>query len=104
MLPFINTSAGPIEISQWKSSSNVLNCYRKLFSPIDKSNPDVTYMSRILERIWNDVDKAPLLHIAYAISTCETVLNPKVEGISISEKIIKERTKVNLVNFFFNFT
>jgi hypothetical protein len=50
------------------------------------------------------VDKAPLLHIAYAISTCETVLNPKVEGISISEKIIKERTKVNLVNFFFNFT
>ncbi len=57
-------------------------------------------MLRILERLWNDMDKAPLLHIMYAISTCKTVLNSKVKGISISEKIIKERTKVNLVNFF----
>ncbi len=57
-------------------------------------------MSRILERLWNNVDKVPLLHIAYVISTCETILNPKVKGIFISEKIIKEKTKVNLVNFF----
>jgi len=57
-------------------------------------------MLRILERLWNDVNKVPLLHIAYMISTCETVLNSKVEGIFISEKIIKEKTKVNLINFF----
>ncbi len=57
-------------------------------------------MLRILEKLWNDMDKVPLLYIVYVISTCEIVLNPKVEGISISEKIIKERIKVNLINFF----
>lgn len=101
MLPFINATAGLAEISQWKSSSEVSNCYKKLFSPIDKSYPDITYMSRILDRLWSDMNKVPIIHVAFVISTCENTLNPKVEGITNSESIIQKRIKKNMVIFFF---
>jgi len=102
MLPFINALTSPSKISQWKSSPKVSNCYKKLFFLIDRLYSDITYMSRILDRLWSDMNKAPIVHVAFVISTCENTLNLKVEGITNSESIIKKSIKKNMVIFFLN--
>ena len=45
-LPRINTSAPPIEISNWKKSNEVRKCYNKLFENNNK------VLARLLEKIF----------------------------------------------------
>ena len=68
----INTNASPIEISSWKKSINVKNCYKRLFDQIDDSS---TYISCILEKVWSNSDDAPEIHLAYAIGVCTKMLD-----------------------------
>jgi hypothetical protein len=68
-----------------------------LFDPISAEIPHVTYMSRVLEKVWADSDKASDVSVAFAISVCQTLLNPDSETIQIKEKSLKRKLKKNLV-------
>src|SRR5438874_3914382 len=50
-----------------------------------------TFMSKIIDKVWPIKKKAPKVHIAYAISVCEFILNPKNKKIQISEFPIKHK-------------
>ena len=96
-LPPINTQATARDIYLWKNSEKVSMCYRKLFRKIGKD--DTTYMSRILQRVWQDSDDTPAIHAAFAISICTTILDPDNENIQISESVVQLQILRNLVSF-----
>ena len=48
-------------------------------------------MSKIIDKVWPIKKKVPKVHIAYAISVCEFILNPKNKKIQISEFPIKHK-------------
>jgi hypothetical protein len=85
-------------IHKWKNGA-AQRCYKKLFAPISDENPNETYMSRILEKVWSDSDKASDISVAFAISVCETLLSPDSGTIQIKEEVLKRRLKRNLVYF-----
>ena len=86
-LPPINANLTPIEIYRWKALPSVKKCFDNLFKPINDSIKDL-YISRILGKVWNDYSNAPMLHVAFAISVCYTILNPEIEHITIDESIM----------------
>lgn len=92
----MNTSSS--DLSKWKSGA-AKECFKKLFEPISGDDNQVTYMSRILEKVWSDSDKASEISIAFAISVCEELLNPENEGIQIKEEVLKYKLKKNHVRF-----
>lgn len=59
-------------------------------------------MSRILERVWTDDEKASDTSIAFAISVCEAILDPKNESIQINEESLESKIQKNLVNLRFS--
>ena len=69
-LPQINTSASPIEISNWKISNEVRKCYNKLFDDKNK------VLAKILERVFGKNIPKPA-HSAFAIAVCTSILNPE---------------------------
>lgn len=98
ILPPINLNAPPIEISQWKLTSNVRWCYDNLFSPMNE-NTTISYMARILEKIWPDSSIPSQTLLAYTVSVCQVVLDPNNKNIRITKKTIKKRFRINLVSF-----
>jgi hypothetical protein len=86
------------ELSKWKNGA-AKECYKKLFEPISEYDDQVTYMSRILEKVWSDSDKASNILIAFAISICEELLNSDNESIQITEEVLKNKLKKNKVRF-----
>ena len=86
-LPLINANSSPTEIYKWKTLSSVKKCFDNLFKPIDNDIKD-SYISQILGKVWNDYTNAPMLHVAFAISVCYTILNPAIEHITIDESIM----------------
>src|SRR5579864_3505502 len=48
-------------------------------------------MTRIISKIWPAKKNAPKLHIAYAISVCEFILNPSNLRIQVSKASIKSQ-------------
>jgi len=98
ILPSINTKASALEISRWKSSENVRRCYTHLFQPMSEGS-DVSYMARIMERVWPNTSTPSQTLIAYAISICQVLLNPNDKHIQITEKTVKKRLRINLVSF-----
>ena len=93
----INTNFSSSEIFKWKQSPKMIKCYKKLFICINK-NEEFIYMSRILKKIWSKADYSDKL-IAFAISICQTILNPVNKVIQINEGIMKELIKENKVIF-----
>lgn len=85
-LPPINTNATPSQISNWKNNSIVAECHKALFKQAENS---ATFMTKIIDKVWPMKKKAPKIHIAYAISVCEFILNPENQNITISESFIK---------------
>ena len=81
-LPRINTSAPPIEISNWKKSNEVQKCYNKLF----KNNNKV--LARLLEKIFGKNLPKPV-HSAFAIAVCTSILNPESDRIQLCEESMK---------------
>lgn len=99
-LPQIKTNSTPTEIHEWKNSRHVRKCYEILFDVINPiSEPNVSFMSKILERIWTNSERAPRIHLAYAIGVCTTLLNPNNNSIHISRSNIKSKTDRYLVSF-----
>src|SRR5687767_8953856 len=97
MLSPINTNATPVEIYQWKSTTSVQNCYNNLFRSITEG--DVAYVTRIVERACPDPTKRTNLQTAYAVSICQTLLDPNNDNIKISKSTIKQKLRANLVSF-----
>ena len=80
----------PSEINNWKTNPEVVRCHDALFKS-DSPDGSVTFMTKIIDRVWSSKKKAPKVHIAYAISVCEFILNPKNKKIQISELSIKHK-------------
>ena len=97
-LPRINTQAKPNAIHEWKSSPKVRECYKKLFKPITEEEA-TTYMDRILENTWKSGNKASRMQIAFSIGICEVILDPNTERIQMSESVMKNKIRKNLVGF-----
>ena len=49
LLDPINTNASSTEITEWKNSRKTVECYQNLFK--DMHNEEVTFMTRILEKV-----------------------------------------------------
>ena len=77
----------PIKIYKWKALSSVKKCFDNLFKSINDNTSDL-YIFRILEKVWNDYNNAPMLHIAFVISVCYIILNLAIEHITIDESIM----------------
>ena len=95
-LPPINTHATPIEIVKWKKKEKVIDCYRKLFLPMDKDS-ETWVLTRIVEKVLPK--KAPLVQIAYVIAVCTTMLNPKFEKIKLVKPPMKKKVAFYYVSF-----
>ena len=96
-LPRINTQAKPTAIHEWKSSPKVRECYKKLFKPIMEEEV-TTHMDIILENTWRG-NRASQIQIAFAIGICEVILDPNAERIQMSESVMKNKIRRNLVGF-----
>ena len=94
----INTQAPLSSIKGWKEDPDTKSCYAKLFKKIKQDNP-TTFMARIIEKIFKERRNAPKVQIAFAISICETYLNPDEQSIQINEVEMKLKITKNLVSF-----
>src|SRR5688572_32837162 len=63
-LPRINTSAPPIDISNWKKSNEVRKCYDKLFDNKNKA------LAKVLEKVFGK-NLLKAAHSAFAIAVCK---------------------------------
>jgi hypothetical protein len=56
-------------------------------------------MSRILEKVWADSDKATEISVAFAVSISQALLDPDSGTIKIKEDVLERNLKKNLVCF-----
>ena len=56
-------------------------------------------MSRILEKVWADSDKATEISVAFAVSISQALLDPDSGTIKIKEDVLERNFKKNLVCF-----
>ncbi|GES98977.1 hypothetical protein GLOIN_2v1883439 [Rhizophagus clarus] len=94
-LPSINTQVSPSKIQEWKSKPEVKRCYNNLFKKVKDGQP-TTYMSLIIDKLRKENKNPSKTQIAYAISICETYLNPNNQNIQMSESIMKSKIINNL--------
>ena len=92
-LPVINTNDSLNEVSAWKNSSVVAECFEKL-----KTNGD--YIDKILNKVYGtDPEKRSKVQVAFTIVLVHYVLNPKKEHIKIKEEILQRKIRKCLVCF-----
>jgi len=96
-LPLINASAKESDIKKWKNSKEVKNAHKKLFKKISSSGSE-TFLSKIIGRVWKEKKMALKIQVIYAISICETILNPENLVIQVNEEIIKPKIDKYLVS------
>ena len=90
-LPRINSSAPPVDISNWKKSNEVKKCYKKLFENKNK------ILAKILEKVFGKNLPKPT-HSAFAIAVCTSILDPESNRIQLSEESMKEIYNNHLVS------
>jgi len=100
-LPQINTNSSPSEVDKWKKNQNVAKCYKSLFKR-ETADDSATYMTRIIDKVWASKKHTPKIHIAYAISVCEFLLNPSNQKVQVSEGSMKFNISKYLVSFSLN--
>src|SRR5207245_10808108 len=89
----INTNDSSNEVSAWKNSSVVAECFEKL-----KTNVD--YIDKILDKVYGtDPEKRSEVQVAFTIVLVHYVLNPKKEHIKIKKKILQRKIRKYLVCF-----
>ena len=93
-LPPISVSSTPTEIHTWKSSSEVRLAFQKLYN--NMPNKDITYLERIVEKSWGKMRTISQETIAWTVAVVDGFLNPRVEGIQMSNRL-KSRIRKNLV-------
>jgi len=93
-LPPISVSSTPTEIHTWKSSSEVRLAFQKLYN--NMLNKNITYLERIVEKSWGKMRTISQETIAWTVAVVDGFLNPRVEGIQMSNRL-KSRIRKNLV-------
>ncbi|RHZ46552.1 hypothetical protein Glove_615g54 [Diversispora epigaea] len=93
-LPPINSNATAAEITVWKRSPIVLECYKKLFTEIE--NISEKYIVRIIKNVWLKKEFIPDSHTAWCVSIAEIFLNPNNEYIQITEDVVQPFVEKNL--------
>ncbi|RHZ85753.1 hypothetical protein Glove_60g172 [Diversispora epigaea] len=93
-LPPINSNATAAEITAWKRSPIVLECYKKLFTEIE--NTSEKYIVRIIKNAWPKKEFIPDSHTAWCVSIAEILLNPNNEYIQITEDVVQPFVEKNL--------
>ncbi|RIB03111.1 hypothetical protein C2G38_2049536 [Gigaspora rosea] len=96
MLDRIDSNAIPEEVHNWKQSAKTKAAYSKLFLPIATNDPEDTYISCILTKVFSKGVAEENL-IAFGIGVAQALLSPKYEKITIEEKIMKDRIEKNVV-------
>ena len=101
-LESINTNSTPEEVLTWKQSTKTKSAYRKLFTSIS-DDPDYTYMSRILAKVWPGGDPTNL-QLAFGITVCQTTLSSHYKKLTINEDAVERKLIKNLVSnsIYFN--
>jgi hypothetical protein len=97
-LPAIKSTATPIEISRWKKSKEVKTCYKRLFQPFDFGNDLI--LKKIIEKVFSEKeDPVSKVQIAYVITICITILNPKCDKIKLERAELEDKMAYFLVGF-----
>jgi predicted enzyme related to lactoylglutathione lyase len=101
-LPSINTKSSPSEIVSWKNSQQVKDVAQKLNQNI-AGYEDLTWCTKILEKIWRDTGKVSKEKIAFTLSIIQCLVDPNVENIKAEDDDIQDRMKgiivsINLLN------
>src|SRR5204863_6195768 len=92
-LPVINTNDSSNEVSAWKNSPVVAECFEKL-----KTNGD--YIDKILDKVYaTDPEKRSEVQVAFTIVIVHYVLNPKKEHIKIKEEVLQRKIRKYLQIF-----
>lgn len=100
-LPTIKSNAGPSEISNWKKSPEVKNCYKNLFEKVDNGDENSPFViTRIIEKVFRS-RKGSNPEMAYVVAICTTMLNPKHDVLILSKSVMKRKVKSYLVGFVF---
>ena len=84
-----------------EKNQNVAKCDKNLFKQ-ETSDDSATYMIRIIDKVWASKKYTPKVHIAYAISVCEFLLNLSNQKIQVSGASIKFNITKYLVSFSLN--
>ena len=84
ILPPINNQKNSKEISDWKASLEVAECYNKLFQLGNDGISNVNYIARITFPTLREKSLSIDL-CAYIVSIYDIVLNPKHPSIEISK-------------------
>lgn len=84
-LPPIRTSDSHDMITAWKASPQTRKAYDALFE--NMPGTEIKYIERVLEKTCNT--NTPIHQKAFAIVTCENLLNPDLPDIIGKERIIK---------------
>ncbi|RHZ78984.1 hypothetical protein Glove_153g75 [Diversispora epigaea] len=87
-------NATAAEITAWKRSPIVLECYKKLFTEIE--NTSEKYIVRIIKNAWPKKEFIPDSHTAWCVSIAEILLNPNNEYIQITEDVVQPFVEKNL--------
>lgn len=95
----IKTTNLPEEISAWKQKKEVIECFDSLFKPIPGSQSLV--LEQIIDRVLSPHDPENHIHIAYIVSVCTAMLNPKYKDIQLNESVMKRRVAYYFVSFCF---
>jgi hypothetical protein len=96
-LPQINVKAAPSKVKTWKELRAVKECYEKLHSEITEDD-DETWCGRIIHGIWGDSPKTSNEQIAFAVSVCESFLDPNNEVLKTDSKYLNKKLKKNIVS------
>ncbi|RHZ83333.1 hypothetical protein Glove_97g46 [Diversispora epigaea] len=96
-LPLINTKSPPGVIKAWKESQQVKEAYKKLSE--QKQDSGLTWSGRIIQKTWPNIKKISKEKLAFAISICQFLLNPKNGSIKINDEVVqrlmeKNKTKI----------
>ena len=74
----------------------------EMLQKFETADDSVTYITRIIDKVQASKKYTPKVHIAYAISVCEFLLNPSNQKVQISEASIKFNITKYLVSFSLN--
>lgn len=98
-IPPININEKPSTIASWKKNPDVESCFNKLYNLIDPNNEESdTFMTLIIKKVWPKKSNLSNLHLAWAASVVEIVLDPNNPHLKLSESIVRPILEKNLVS------
>lgn len=98
-LPPINRQKNSKEISDWKASNEVAQCYTKLFQIGPDGISNINHIARIAYPSMREKSLS-VDYCAYIAGVCDIILNPQHHSIEISKSALQRRICKFKVSFF----